>query len=128
MAVETADKPPIPKVPRGLKARGKHVWRELHGEYSFDEAPEKRMIAEEACRTADVCDRLQAVVDDAEDLRVKGSNGQPVAMPEVAELRQYRALFVSLLKALTLPDDDDVLTRSELGRIGAQARWKRNRG
>ena len=143
MAENQADKPPnaasgagcsdratapvIPKAPRGLKTRGKHVWRELHAEYSFDEAPEKRLIAEEASRTADVVDRLQGVVDDVEDLRVRGSQGQPVAMPEVAELRQYRALFVSLLKSLTLPDDEEGLTRSQLGKLGAQARWG-NRG
>ena len=51
-----------------------------------------------------------------------------MAAPEVGELRQYRALLTSLLKALTLPDDEaDVgtgkMTRSQLGRLGAQARW-----
>lgn len=100
----------------------------LHEEYNFDPAPEKRLIAEEACRTADVVDRLHAIVDAAEDMRVRGSQGQPVSMPEVAELRQYRALFVTLLKALTLPDDEGGgLTRSQLGKLGAEARWG-NRG
>jgi hypothetical protein len=128
MAENAADTPPIPKAPRGLKTSGRHVWRELHAEYSFDKAPEKRLIAEEPCRTADVVDRLQGIVDDAADLRVRGSQGQPVSMPEVAELRQYRALFVTLLKALTLLDgDEDGLTRSQLGKLGAAGRWG-NRG
>jgi hypothetical protein len=113
----------VPKAPPGLKARGRQVWRELHAVYDFEDAPEKRMIAEEACRTQDVMTRLPAVVDVAEDLRVRGAQGQPVAMPEVSELRQYRALFVSLIKSLTLPGDDDVLTRSQLGKLGAKGRW-----
>lgn len=117
------DSPTIPKAPVGLQNRGRHIWRALHTVYDFDDCPEKRVLLEEACRTADVVTRLQAIVDTAADLRVRGSQGQPVAMPEVGELRQYRALLTTLLKALTLPGDDDVLTRSELGRLGAQARW-----
>ncbi|MGY4869794.1 hypothetical protein [Mycolicibacterium elephantis] len=122
-----ADKPDIPRAPAGLSARGRQLWRELHTVYDFTEAPEKQAILEEACRTADVVKRLQAIVDGADDIRVCGSQGQPVAMPELLELRQYRSLMAQLLKALGCPDDDDVLTRSELGKLGAAARWK-NRG
>lgn len=122
-----ADKPDIPRAPTGLLARGRQLWRELHAVYDFTEAPEKQAILEEACRTADVVKRLQAVVDAADDLRVRGSQNQPVAMPELLELRQYRALMVQLLKALGCPDDEDTLTRSELGKLGATGRWK-NRG
>ncbi|HEX3732241.1 MAG TPA: hypothetical protein VHU91_04880 [Mycobacteriales bacterium] len=61
-------------------------------------------------------------MDAAYDLRVLGSQGQPVARPELGELRQYRALLASLLKAVNCPDDEDVLTRSELGKPGAKAR------
>ncbi len=115
---------PIPRAPRGLKARGREVWRELHRTYVFDECPEKLILAEEAARTADVVARLQKLVDESADLRVRGSQGQPVAAPEVAELRQYRALLASLMKALSLPDEEsDGLTRSQLGKIGARARW-----
>ncbi|MGV0906979.1 hypothetical protein [Mycobacterium novum] len=49
-------------------------------------------------------------------------------MPELQELRQYRALLVQLLKALGCPDDEDTLTRSELGKLGAAARWNPRRG
>jgi hypothetical protein len=48
-----------------------------------------------------------------------------VAAPELGELRQYRALFATLTKALQLPDDEDVIDRSALGRAGARARWAR---
>ncbi|NHU43379.1 hypothetical protein [Rhodococcus sp. A14] len=119
-----ADKPDIPRAPTGLLARGKQLWRELHTVYDFADAPEKQAILEEACRTADVVKRLQTIVDAADEIRVRGSQGQPVSMPELQELRQYRALMVQLLKALGCPDDEDTLTRSELGRLGAAARWK----
>jgi hypothetical protein len=119
-----AEKPEIPRAPTGLSARGKHLWREIHAAYDFADAPEKLAILEEACRTADVVKRLQTIVDAADEFRVRGSQGQPVAMPELLELRQYRALMVQLLKALQCPDDEDTLTRSELGRRGAAARWK----
>jgi hypothetical protein len=120
-----ADKLDIPRAPAGLLARGKQLWRELHAVYDFTDAPEKQAILEEACRTADVTKRLQAIVDKADEIRVKGSQGQPVAMPELQELRQYRALLVQLLKALGCPDDENTLTRSELGKLGATARWNR---
>ncbi|WP_234551601.1 hypothetical protein [Rhodococcus qingshengii] len=119
-----ADKPPIPRAPTGLFARGRQLWRELHDVYDFADAPEKTAILEEACRTADVVKRLQTIVDAADEIRVRGSQGQPVSMPELQELRQYRALMVQLLKALGCPDDEDTLTRSELGKLGAAGRWK----
>ena len=61
---------------------------------------------------------------------MKGSQGQPVSIPEIGELRHYSALLASLLKSLTLPDEDETagitgLSRSQIGRIGAQARWSR---
>lgn len=68
--------------------------------------------------------RLQEVVDATPEIRARGSQGQPVAMPELLELRQYRALMVQLLKALGCPDDENTLTRSELGKLGAAGRWK----
>ena len=119
---------PVPKAPKGLKAEGRKMWVRLHTTYDFTDCPEKLILLEQACRTADLVHRLQSTVDAAEDLRVRGSQGQPVAAPEVGELRQYRALLTSLLKALTLPDDEaqagtGKMTRSQLGRLGAQARW-----
>ena len=128
---ETAPKPAetepiiVPKCPAGVKARGKHLWTQLHETYDFEDAPEKLILLEEAARTADVVKRLQGIVDAADGLRVHGSQGQPVAMPELGELRQYRALLAQLLKALTLPDDEESFSRSQLGKAGAAARWNR---
>ncbi|WP_236738098.1 hypothetical protein [Mycobacteroides abscessus] len=77
---------------------------------------------------ADAIDRLQKVVDDADNLRVKGSTNQPVAMPELAELRQYRALKASLLKNLALPDTEELMASkadhlTDVRRAAASARF-----
>jgi hypothetical protein len=114
-----------PKPPEGLRDKGIGLWWRLTAEYDFGAAPEKLLILEEAARTADMVARLQAVVDEAQELRVRGSQGQPVAMPEVTELRQYRAQMASLLDKLRLPEEDSegVMTRSQLARHAARARW-----
>lgn len=117
------------RAPKGLGTRGRALWREPHATFEFDEDPHRSALVEDACRTADVIDRLQAVVDGAADLRVRGSQGQPVGMPELAELRQYRALLAQLLRSLALPDTDELqATRADhlttIRRAAAQARLK----
>ncbi|MEI7780136.1 MAG: hypothetical protein WCJ42_12010 [Actinomycetes bacterium] len=115
--------------PAGLRAAGVALWQRITAEYDFSSAPERLVLLEEACRCADMVDRLQKIVDAAEDLRVRGSQGQPVALPEIPELRQHRAQLMSLIKALGCPDDetddDGHLTRSQIGKLGAAARWRR---
>ena len=115
--------------PVGLREKGLALWQRLTAEYGFGAAPEKLLILEEAARTADMVDRLQRVVDDS-DLRVRGSQGQPVPAPEVQELRQYRAQFAALLDKLRLPEDDTegAMTRSQLGRHAARTRWAKRTG
>ena len=93
------------RAPKGLGPRGRALWRELHATFDFTEDPHRSALVEDAARTADIIDRLQAVVDSAADLRVRGSQGQPVGMPE---LRQYRALLAQLLRSLALPDTDEL--------------------
>ena len=132
------DKAPPPPTPEGLKAAGTRFWDEIFATYSFPGSPEMVMLAEEAARTADVVARLQAIVDNADTLRTRGSRGQDVAIPELDALRQYRAQFAALVKQLDLPapiddDEDDTgnvvpLTRSQVGLLGAQARWGHRRG
>ncbi|WP_322859552.1 hypothetical protein U8D42_17240 [Mycobacterium europaeum] len=138
---ENDDQRPIPRAPAGLNAAGKRFWREITSECeirTFD----MLMLVEQAARTADVVARLQRAVDTAESLRCQGSKGQEVAIPELTELRQYRAQFAALIKQLDLPapeDDEDEdedsapgrtrpMTRSEAGRKAAAARWQKSRG
>lgn len=131
---------PIPRAPAGLSAAGRRFWQQINTECeirTFD----MLMLVEQVARTADVVARLQKAVDAAESLRCQGSKGQEVAIPELTELRQYRAQFAALIKQLDLPapeDDEDEdagtrpdrpMTRSEAGRAGAAARWgHKNKG
>ena len=124
---ETDDEPePIPKYPPFLKARGKRLWDDLHVSANFTGCPETQLIAEEACYLTDEIARLRRIVRAAgADTRVVGYNGQPVSAPEVDDLRKNQALLLSMLKSLRMPEDDDgKLTRSQIGRLGAAARWR----
>jgi soluble cytochrome b562 len=125
----------VPRAPRGLKTAGKRTWAEILTEFEFPGSPEMMMLVEAAARTADVVARLQEVVDNAPSLRCLGSKGQDVPIPELTELRQYRAQFAQLIRQLDLPapeadgagQDGDArilpMSRSEAGRKAAAARW-----
>ncbi|MGB0969732.1 MAG: hypothetical protein ACPGVG_02040 [Mycobacterium sp.] len=127
MAVETTESTKIPKYPPNLKARGKQLWDELHRSADFTDCPETQMVVEEACYIADEINRLRRLVRGAgDDTRVLGSQKQPVSMPEIADLQRNQQILLGMLKSLRLPDDGDgVLTRSQVGRLGALARWDR---
>ncbi|CAJ1507387.1 hypothetical protein [[Mycobacterium] holstebronense] len=122
----------IPKIPKGLKAAGRRFWRDIHATYEIVHAPEVSMLLEDAARTVDVVARLQEVVDNARTLRTPGSQKQDVAIPELSELRQYRAQFAALIKQLNLPDvageesPDGPMSRSDAGRLAAAKRWSHN--
>ncbi len=118
----------VPRAPRGLKTRGRAVWRELHEQFDFAADPHRHLLVEDICRTTDVIDRLQSVVD-TEDLRVRGSQGQPVAAPAIGELRAQRALLGQLITRLGLPETDEVQEAkdarvSEVRRTAGRARFK----
>jgi hypothetical protein len=123
--------PTPPKRPQRLKRRGKQLWDQLIQELDWEDCPEQLVLLEDACRTADLIDKLQVVVDAATDLRVTGSKDQPVTLPEIPELRQQRAVLASLLRALQLPAaEDDTASGSvrAFSKLGNAARWERRYG
>jgi len=120
----------IPTYPPNLRKRGKRLWTELHTSADFSGVPETRLVAEEACYLADEIDRQRRLIRAAgKDTRVKGSQGQPVSMPEIADLQRNQGILLSLLKSLRLPEDDEApsgkMTRSQAGKAAADARWHR---
>jgi hypothetical protein len=127
MTENEAEKPPLPKAPTGLKARGKRLWTELHGSADFSGSPETQTVIEEACYLADEVTRLRRIVRVAgSDTRVTGYNGQPASMPEVDDLRKSQNLLLSMLKSIRVTDDDAAsgkMTRSQAGKVAADARW-----
>lgn len=117
----------IPKYPTGLKRRGKALWDELHTSADFTGCPETVTIIEESCFLTDEIDRLRRLIRKAgADTRVEGYAGQPVSMPEVTDLQRNQTLLLSMLKAVRTEDagDSGKRTPSQIGRMGAEARWR----
>ncbi|WP_139000207.1 hypothetical protein [Rhodococcus zopfii] len=114
-----------PRAPKGLGTRGRALWRDLHREFDMTRDPHRMVLVEDACRTADLIDRLQESVD-AQDLRVRGSQGQPVAAPELAEIRQHRGTLAMLLGKLALPDTEEMqeLKKQHVTEVRRQAAFK----
>lgn len=112
-----------PVSPKGLGSKAKAIWSETVDQY--DLRVDELRVLEDACREADLVDRLETALDGA-DLIVKGSQGQPVANPLVQEIRQHRATLQRLLASLKLPDEPsgaEVGQRSSSARAAANARW-----
>jgi hypothetical protein len=118
------------RAPRGLGAEGRGLWRAVAGSDSYNLRPDELCLLAEACAEADLIGRMRAELDGA-GLVTEGSQGQPVANPLIAEVRQHRLLLARLLSQLGLPDGADAASaddelrraRSRLGRQGARARW-----
>ncbi|MHC6213874.1 hypothetical protein [Rhodococcus ruber] len=118
-----------PRMPRGLGTEGQKLWRTILEEFDMDNEPGKLRVLQDACRVADTIAELEAGLR-GQPLTVKGSQGQSVIHPLIAEARYQRGLLAQLLSKLGLPDADPEVAeqqkrRSEAGRKAAQARWQR---
>jgi hypothetical protein len=114
------------RAPAGLGQRGRQLWKHVTAAYELS-APETELLVE-ACRSADLCEQLQELVDQG-GLTSIGSKGEARANPLLTELRAARLVLLRVLASLDLPDDagePTVLpTRTVGGRAGARARWSR---
>jgi hypothetical protein len=111
--------------PTGLGDSGRALWSEIADTY--DLRPDERRLLEDACREADLIDRLEAEIGSPDHaLEVRGSMGQPVSSPLVSEIRQHRTTLRALLGSLKLPDEQaSAQPRSVQARDAAKARWAR---
>ena len=116
-----------PAAPKGLAVGGRALWRGVvkTGTLRADHL----RILEDACFECDLIDELRAGLK-GEPQTVRGSQGQEVAHPLIAELRQHRATLSTLLRALRLADTDtsavDASRAATVSAIGlARARWDR---
>ena len=89
------------KVPSDLQAAGRDLWSETLVEYELSSS--EKAVLLQACRTLDMIGTMQRRVK-RDGIVTTGSMGQVVSHPLVGELRQYRALFSQLIRALDLPD------------------------
>lgn len=72
----------------------------------FTDEPHKVHILTEPCRVTDMVAELDEAAAEA-PLTVKGSVGQQVISPFIAEARAQRALLAQLLGRLSLPETDE---------------------
>jgi hypothetical protein len=105
--------------PAGLGAAGAKLWRSVVEVFDFADEPGKVQILTQAARVADIVAELDEAADQA-PLTVKGSMGQQVISPFIAEARAQRALLAQLLGRLDLPD-------TEAEQNAKDARLSRNR-
>ena len=89
--------------PAGLQAEGKRLWRSITRVFDLENDPHKRHILVQACRVADIVVELDEAAAEA-PLTVKGSMGQPVISPFIAEARVQRALLAQLLARLNFEE------------------------
>jgi hypothetical protein len=96
----------IMRVPAGLDTAGAKLWRSIDKVFDFADEPGKVQILAQAARVADVIAELDEAAD-AAPLTVRGSMGQQVISPFIAEARAQRSLLAQLLARLDLPDTED---------------------
>ncbi len=92
------------RLPAGMGSEGKRLWRKITAVFDLENDPDKAEILAQACRTADVIAELDAAGAEA-PLVVKGSMGQPVISPFIAEVRVQRALQAQLLARLNFSEE-----------------------
>ena len=97
---------PKPRMPRGLGAEGQKLWKGLTGEFDLSAEPHKRRILFDACKTADVIKRLDDVAS-KQAVTVKGSMGQEVIHPCIAQAQTARGQLAQLLTRLNFAGMED---------------------
>jgi len=120
------------KQPAGFRKGGRVLWQAVRDKH-YVLRPDEIRVLEDACRQADLIDQLEAELRkqlDAGEYMTKGSMGQKVINPLIAEVRQHRATLASMLGRLKLPDveggENSAATsagRGEQQRNAAQSRW-----
>jgi hypothetical protein len=118
--------------PEDLGPDGSALWDEIAGEDAvFILRPDEYRLLELACKQLDTITELNAAFNANPEYVVKGSTGQPVVNPLIAERRQASAAFASLMRQLAIPDDEErqrqreekiAREMSELGRKSVRAR------
>jgi hypothetical protein len=89
------------RAPPGLGKRGKKLWSAVVDEFGLDE--HELALLEDACRTADLVQRLEDCLADGVMTDAYGGRVHPAAI----EIRQQRLALARLLVALRVPTGDE---------------------
>jgi len=118
-----ARKPVGPKAPVGLGKAGKAQWSAIAGHYKL--RPDEFTVLEDVCRTADMITLLTEAWTDADSpMTTKGSMGQLVIHPLIAEMDKRRKSRAAFLKQLALPDGDAAPVANQ-HRDAANTKWSK---
>lgn len=113
----------VPAAPTKLSTKARRLWTETLEVY--DLAAHELLILENACREFTLIERMERDIQALKSLMDKGSMGQRVAHDLVKEIRQHRAEFSRLIRALELPTEEPVAaSRSVSARAAAEKRWR----
>jgi hypothetical protein len=109
------------RMPTGFGRAGKALWSGVASKYEL--RVDEHRILEDACRLSDVISALEAGMQ-GQELLVKGSMGQPVLNPLLAEQKTHRTALAGLLRQLKLPDEaDSGAGEANQQRTAANVRW-----
>ncbi len=119
-----------PPVPPGTGPAGRKLWRAVVA--AKDLSAGDLRVLEDAAGEADIIAAITAALEESGEMVVRGSKGQPVPNPLLAELRQHRAVLNTLIRGLKLPQDGQdatsaARTASEAAQAAARAKWAKRR-
>lgn len=107
-----------PKLPAGLKAGGRKLWRSVTDEYELGE--HELSILLEASRTVDALDALENIVREEGVTNVSPQGVR--AHPALVEARQQRVTLAKLVASLRIPlEDSEEAGRTPQQRVGVRA-------
>ena len=112
--------------PEGLADAGSALWTSVTGKYVL--RVDERSILLSACKTVDRIAMLEkAHADLGQPFLTRGSMGQDVIHPLIAEMRAQESHLAAQFAKLKLPDDAGA-ERPNQQRAAAQTRWSQAHG
>ena len=115
------------KAPTGLGSEGIALWDSVTKKYAL--RVDELSVLRSACKVADMIGMFeQAHADLGAPMLARGSMGQDVIHPLIAEQAKHHAALAAILAKLKLPDDADDTGKSNQQRSAAQTRWSSDRG
>jgi hypothetical protein len=107
----------IPRPPAGSGPQGRQLWRSVLTRFELNAA--ELAVLRRACRAADRCEALEAVLAET-GLTTRTAAGAVKVNPVVSELRASEIAFARLLVCLRIPDGS-----AEVGEVAGQRRGLR---
>lgn len=117
------------KAPDGLGSEGVALWDSVASKYAL--RVDELSVLRSACKLADRIDMLESAhVELGSPVLTRGSMGQDVIHPLIAELKAHHAALSALLGKLKLPDDPagSGSGAANQQRSAAQSRWSQTHG